>query len=530
MHNMSTRKIAIFDTTLRDGEQSPGCSMKLHDKLLVASNLEALKVDVIEAGFAIASPGDFESVQAIANQVKTCTVASLARALKGDIDQAWAAVKGAALPRIHTFLATSPVHMQFKLRMTPEQVLEQATNMVRYARSICPEVQFSLEDYTRTEEEFSWRVIEAVIRAGAKVVNLPDTVGYAIPEEFGARIARVMSHVPNITDATIAVHCHNDLGLATANTLAAIRAGAGQAECTINGIGERAGNAALEEIVMALRTRHDFFEGLSCGVETTKIISTSRCVCSVTGSRVQNNKSIVGQNAFAHESGIHQHGMLANRETYEIMTPESVGLTQSQMVLGKHSGKHALKDRLEQMGIALSEDHLQELFARFKDLADAKKVVTDADIEALARGLSQSPNSQQKLVFDRFLTSTGNTTTDVATVRLIVDGQQVEEVAMGNGPIEASFNAINKMLNLHVNVENFSVSAVTSNVDAQGECNLRVRHNQRVYLGRGVAQDIIEAAIRAYVHALNGLLEDEQRMTLNAASMAAAATSGTSLI
>jgi 2-isopropylmalate synthase len=245
---------------------------------------------------------------------------------------------------------------------------------------------------------------------------------------------------------------------------------------------------------------------------------------------VQNNKAIVGQNAFAHESGIHQHGMLANRETYEIMTPESVGLSQSQMVLGKHSGKHALKDRLEQMGITLSEEHLQELFARFKDLADAKKVVTDADIEALARGLSQRPDSQQKLVFDRFLTSTGNTTTDVATVRLIVDGQQVEEVAMGNGPIEASFNAINKMLNLHVNVENFSVSAVTSNVDAQGECNLRVRHNQRVYLGRGVAQDIIEAAIRAYVHALNGLLEDEQRMTLNAASMAAAATSGTSLI
>ncbi len=523
---MSTRKIAIFDTTLRDGEQSPGCSMKLHDKLLVASNLEALKVDVIEAGFAIASPGDFESVQTIANQVKTCKVASLARALKGDIDQAWAAVKGAAMPRIHTFLATSPVHMQYKLRMSPEQVLEQATNMVRYARSICPEVQFSLEDYTRTEEEFSWRVIEAVIAAGASVVNLPDTVGYAIPEEFGARIARVMAHVPNVSNATIAVHCHNDLGLAVANTLAAIRAGAGQAECTINGIGERAGNAALEEIVMALRTRHDLFEGLSCGVDTTKIMSTSRCVCSVTGSRVQNNKAIVGQNAFAHESGIHQHGMLANRETYEIMTPESVGLSQSQMVLGKHSGKHALKDRLEQMGITLSEDHLQELFARFKDLADAKKVVTDADIEALARGLSQRPDSQQKLVFDRFLTSTGNTTTDVATVRLIVDGQQVEEVAMGNGPIEASFNAINKMLNLHVGVENFSVSAVTSNVDAQGECNLRVRHNQRVYLGRGVAQDIIEAAIRAYVHALNGLLEDEQRLIANAASMAAATGMG----
>ncbi len=517
---MSTRKIKIFDTTLRDGEQSPGCSMKLNDKLLVASNLEALKVDIIEAGFAIASPGDFESVQAIARQVKQCSVASLARCLKGDIDQAWAAVQQAVKPRIHTFLATSPVHMQFKLRMSPEQVLQQATSMVKYARSLCPDVQFSLEDYTRTEEEFSWRVIEAVIAAGATTVNLPDTVGYAIPEAFGERIARVMSHVPNVDQATIAVHCHNDLGLAVANTLAALRAGAGQAECTMNGIGERAGNAALEEIVMALKTRHDFFEGLECGVDTTKIMSTSRCVCSVTGSRVQNNKAIVGQNAFAHESGIHQHGMLANRETYEIMTPESIGLSQSQMVLGKHSGKHALKDRLEQLGITLSEESLQELFNRFKELADAKKVVTDADVEALARGLEMGNNSQQKVVFEGFLAATGNTHANISTVRLKVDGHIVEEVAMGSGPIEASFNAINKMLNLHVTVENFSVSAVTSNVDAQGECDLRIRHNQRVYLGRGVAQDIIEAAIRAYVHALNGLLEDEQRMTVNASVLA----------
>ncbi len=523
---MSTRKIAIFDTTLRDGEQSPGCSMKLHDKLLVAGNLEALKVDVIEAGFAIASPGDFESVQAIANHVKDCTVASLARCLKGDIDQAWAAVRGAARPRIHVFLATSPVHMEYKLRMTPEQVLQQATTMVAYARSLCPEVQFSLEDYTRTDEEFSWRVIEGVIKAGAAVVNLPDTVGYAIPDEFGKRIARVLEHVPNAGQATLAVHCHNDLGLAVANTLAALRNGAGQAECTINGIGERAGNAALEEIVMALKTRHDVFAGLECGVDTTKIMATSRCVCSVTGSRVQANKAIVGQNAFAHESGIHQHGMLANRETYEIMTPESIGLTQSQMVLGKHSGKHALKDRLTQLGIALNDDQLQELFARFKDLADAKKVVTDADIEALARGLEMRNDGQQKLVFDRFLAATGNTNANVSTVRLKVDGQTVEEVAMGSGPIEASFNAINKMLNLHVTVENFAVSAVTANVDAQGECELRVRHNQKVYLGRGVAQDIIEAAIRAYVHALNGLLEDEQRMTANAAALAAAGVGG----
>lgn len=280
---------------------------------------------------------------------------------------------------------------------------------------------------------------------------------------------------------------------------------------------------------MALRTRHDFFENLECGVDTTKIMSTSRCVCSVTGSRVQNNKAIVGQNAFAHESGIHQHGMLANRQTYEIMTPESIGLTQSQMVLGKHSGKHALKDRLAQLGITLSEDRLAELFTRFKDLADAKKVVTDADIEALARGLEMRPDAQQKVVFDRFLAATGNTNANVSTVRLKVDGQTVEEVAMGSGPIEASFNAINKMLNLHVTIENFSVSAVTANVDAQGECDLRVRHNQRVYLGRGVAQDIIEAAIRAYVHALNGLLEDEQRMTVNAATLAAA-SAGTGLV
>jgi len=523
---MTTRTVSIFDTTLRDGEQSPGCSMKLHDKLLVAKHLEALKVDVIEAGFAIASPGDFESVQAIAGQVKGCTVASLARCLKGDIDQAWAAVRGAARPRIHTFLATSPVHMQFKLRMTPEQVLEQAAHMVRYARSLCPDVQFSLEDYTRTEEEFSWRVIEAAIAAGATVVNLPDTVGYAIPGEFGGRIARVLEHVPNAGKAAIAVHCHNDLGLAVANTLAALQAGATQAECTVNGIGERAGNAALEEIVMALRTRRDFFSGLSCRVDATKIFAASRCVCSVTGSRVQNNKAIVGQNAFAHESGIHQHGMLSNRETYEIMTPESVGLSQSQMVLGKHSGKHALRDRLVQLGISLSDDQLQELFGRFKELADAKKVVTDADIEALARGLEQRNDARQKLVFDRFLATTGNTNANVSTVRLKVDGQALEEVAMGSGPIEASFNAINKMLNLHVSVENFAVSAVTSNVDAQGECDLRVRHHQKVYLGRGVAQDIIEAAIRAYVHALNGLLEEEQRMTVNAATLAAANAGG----
>ncbi len=523
------RKISIFDTTLRDGEQSPGCSMKLHDKLLVASQLEMLKVDVIEAGFAIASPGDFEAVQAIANHVKTSTVASLARALKGDIDQAWAAVKGAVRPRIHTFLATSPVHMQYKLRMNPEDVLDQATAMVRYARSICPEVQFSLEDYTRTEEDFSYRVIEAVIKAGATIINLPDTVGYAIPEEFAARIAGVMNHVPNVTDAVIAVHCHNDLGLGVANTLAALRAGAGQAECTINGIGERAGNAALEEIVMAIKTRQDFFDGLEVGIDNTRLTSASRCVCAVTGSKVQANKAIVGQNAFAHESGIHQHGMLANAQTYEIMTPESVGLTQSQMVLGKHSGKHALQARLTDLGITLDETKLKELFGRFKDLADRKKVVTDADLEALARGLETRPENQ-RVAFDRFVVTTGNTLTNMATVRILVEGRPIESVAMADGgPIEASFAAINSALNLRVTLENFAVSAVTGEADAQGEANVRIRHNGKVYPGRGVAMDVIEASIRAYIHAINGLLDEEQRQ-VNAAAVLTATQQGISLV
>lgn len=512
------RKVAIFDTTLRDGEQSPGCSMKLQDKLLVASNLEALRVDVIEAGFAIASPGDFESVSAIAKQVKTCTVASLARSLKGDIDQAWAAVKGAAMPRIHTFLATSPVHMQYKLRMQPEQVLEQAVNMVRYARSICPEVQFSLEDYTRTDVEFSYRVIEAIIRAGATIINLPDTVGYAIPHELGERIAGVMNNVPNITDAVIAVHCHNDLGLGVANTLAAIRAGAGQAECTINGIGERAGNAALEEIVMALKTRHDLFSDIEVGIDTTRIMSTSRCVCSVTGSRIQANKAIVGQNAFAHESGIHQHGMMANAQTYEIMTPESIGLSQSVMVLGKHSGKHALVARLSDLGITLNEEQIKELFGRFKELADRKKVVTDADIEALARGLEMRADTQ-RVVFDRFVVTTGNTLTNMATVRVMVEGRPVEAVATGDGPIEASFAAIDRALNLNLKLENFSVSAVTGDADAQGEANVRVRHNKKIYPGRGVAMDVIEASIRAYLHAINSILDEEHRQITATASL-----------
>lgn len=519
MSHTQKRRIAIFDTTLRDGEQSPGCSMSLHDKLLVASHLEAMHVDVIEAGFAIASPGDFESVKQIAEQVKTCTVASLSRALKGDIDRAWEAVKGAARPRIHTFLATSPVHMQYKLRMTPEQVYEQAVSIVKYARNLCPEVQFSLEDFTRSEPEFAWRVIEGVIRAGAKIVNLPDTVGYMIPQEFGDKIRGVIEHVPNIGEAIIAVHCHNDLGMAVANTLAAISAGATQAECTINGIGERAGNAALEEIVMALKTRADYFDA-ETAIDTTKIYTASRCVTTVTGSPVQANKAIVGANAFAHESGIHQHGMMMNAETYEIMTPASIGLSQSAMVLGKHSGKHALEARLKDLGFELSAEKMAELFKRFKVLADKKKTVSDADIEALARGLESRPE-HLRVAFDRFIVTTGNTMTNTATIRLIVEGKTVEDVEMGSGPIDAAFKAINKMLRLEVSLESFSLSAVTEDADAQGEANVRVRKGKKIYSGRGVAMDIIEASIRAYINAINALLDEEQLMSSNSMALAA---------
>lgn len=522
------RRIAIFDTTLRDGEQSPGCSMTLRDKLLVASHLEAMKVDVIEAGFAIASPGDFESVKAIAEQVKQCTVASLSRALKGDIDQAWAAVRGAARPRIHTFLATSPVHMQYKLRMTPDQVYEQAVSIVKYARNLCPEVQFSLEDFTRSEPEFAWRVIEGVIRAGAKIVNLPDTVGYMIPQEFGEKVRGVIEHVPNIGEAALAVHCHNDLGMAVANTLAAIAAGATQAECTINGIGERAGNAALEEVVMALKTRADYFDADSA-IDTTKIYAASRCVTAVTGSAVQANKAIVGANAFAHESGIHQHGVMAKAETYEIMTPASIGLSQNALVLGKHSGKHALEARLKDLGFELSAEKMAELFRRFKELADKKKTVSDLDVEALARGLESRPDAL-RAAFDRFIVTTGNTLTHTATIRLKVDGEASEQAAISeSGPIDASFRAINAVLGIaddEIALEKFSLSAVTGDADAQGEANVRVRRGGKVQTGRGVATDVIEASIRAYLNAVNALLGDApsggaQQMTSNAAALAA---------
>jgi len=506
--NKKNKRIYVFDTTLRDGEQSPGCTMNLKDKLLVAEHLEDLKVDIIEAGFAIASKGDHESVKAIAGVVKNASVASLCRALSGDIDCAWDAVKGAVHPRIHTFIATSPIHMEFKLKMQPDEVYQRAVDMVKYARNLCGDIEFSLEDCSRSERSFIYRVVEGVIAAGASTVNIPDTVGYAVPEEFGQLIADIRANVPNIDQARIAVHCHNDLGLAAANSLAAIKAGAEQVECTVNGIGERAGNTALEEVVMAMETRKDYYQAYT-NIDTSKIYPASRCVVNVTGSRVQANKAIVGENAFAHESGIHQHGMMANPLTYEIMTPESIGLPTNKMVLGKHSGKHAFESRLVELGFSFDEKRIKDLFGKFKDLADRKKYVGDADIEALAYDVQTMVATGARL--DRFNTTASNAITPVSTVRLVVDGQKVEQVAVGDGPISASFAAINQILGVDVTLDSFELSAITGGSDAQCEATVRVRNGERNYHGRGVSTDVIEASILAYIQAVNILMSEQER-------------------
>ena len=502
------RKIHIFDTTLRDGEQSPGCTMNLRDKLLVAEMLEAMHVDIIEAGFAIASEGDFEAVKAISGAVKNSAVASLCRALEKDIDRAWEAVKVAAHPRIHTFIATSPIHMSAKLRMTPDEVYERAVTMVKYARNLCPEIEFSLEDCSRSDRPFIYRVVEGVIAAGATTVNIPDTVGYAIPTEFGALISDVFANVPNVNDARISVHCHDDLGMGVANTLAAIEAGASQAECTINGIGERAGNAALEEIVMALHTRHEYYKAYT-DVDTTRIYATSRCVTNVTGSPVQPNKAIVGENAFAHEAGIHQHGVMANPLTYEIMTPESIGLPRNKMILGKHSGKHAFEQRLKDLGLKVEDDKIEELFTQFKSLADRKKTVSDADIEALAHNIATTFKGTAEL--DRFSTIASNVITPVSTVRLKVGGELIEKVSAGDGPVNASFSAICEILGVSCRLEDFQLSAVTEGMDAQCRASVRVRFGEHAYRGNGISTDIVEASILAYLQAINAGLEEGLR-------------------
>lgn len=497
------KKIAFFDTTLRDGEQSPGCSMNNKEKLQLAKQLERLGVDVIEAGFAASSPGDFESVQTIANEIKDSSVAVLARTVKTDIDKGWEAIKNAASPRIHTFIATSDIHMRYKLKMDPKDVADRAEEMVRHAASLAPVVEFSAEDATRSDPEFLARIFDRVIQAGAKIINIPDTVGYTTPDEFAWFINEVRSKSDHLDKAVISVHCHNDLGLGVANTLAAIKAGATQLECTVNGIGERAGNAALEELVMVLDTRRDVYQ-CDFNIKTTEIMKTSNLLTMITGVKVQPNKAIVGANAFAHESGIHQHGMLNHQETYEIMKPETIGLNKNKMVLGKHSGRHAFKERLDSLGYTLTQEELDMAFEQFKILADKKKQVYDRDIDAIVAKRIMVDTDKLKLV--RYVINSGNTITSTATVLLQNGNGQQERVATGDGPVDASFNAIKKYVNLDIKLEDYSLQAITEGTDALGEAIVKISYDGMTHLGRGLSTDIVESSINAYLGAVNKVL------------------------
>ncbi|HOQ00417.1 MAG TPA: 2-isopropylmalate synthase [Acetivibrio clariflavus] len=502
---MSSR-IKIFDTTLRDGEQTPGVNLNIQEKLEIARQLEKLGVDVIEAGFAIASPGDFEAVKAVSENIKNATVASLARAVEKDIDRAWEAVKGAESPRIHTFIATSDIHLKYKLKMTEDEVLERAIAMVKYAKKYCSDVEFSAEDASRTRIEFLIKVIEEVIKAGATVINIPDTVGYTTPAEFGNMIRTIKEKVSNIDKVDISVHCHNDLGLAVANSLAAVMNGATQVECTINGLGERAGNAALEEIIMGIDTRKDFYK-IGHKIDTKQIYRTSKLVSSLTGITVQPNKAIVGANAFAHESGIHQHGVLSEKSTYEIMKPESIGLAQNRMVLGKLSGRHAFEERLKEMGYTtLTPEAIQKAFEKFKSLADKKKVVLDKDIEALIEEkVSEVPEIYE---LESFQITSGNKSVATSTVSLKRNDNIITEAATGDGPVDAAFNAIERAVGMSFTLEDYSLRAVTEGKDALGEVTVRVSKDGKLFVGRGVSTDIIEAGVRAYLNAINRAISE----------------------
>ncbi len=502
-------KLIIFDTTLRDGEQSPGASMTRDEKVRIAKMLERMRVDVIEAGFPIASPGDFEAVRAVARAVKDSVVCGLARAADADIDRAGEALKEAAAGRIHTFIATSPIHMQMKLRLEPDQVVERAVDAVRRARRWTDDVEFSAEDAGRSELDFLCRITEAVIAAGARTINIPDTVGYNVPEQFAHTLRSLIERVPNADQAIFSVHCHNDLGLAVANSLAAVRAGARQVECTINGLGERAGNASLEEIVMAVRTRRDVFQ-LETGIDTTQIVPASRLVANITGFPVQPNKAIVGANAFAHESGIHQDGVLKHRETYEIMRAEDVGWSANRMVLGKHSGRNAFRTRLEELGVSFaSEEELNAAFARFKELADKKHEIYDEDLQALVTDASLTANERIKLRYLRVCSETGET--PMAQVTLAVDGEERRATAEGGGPVDAAFKAIESILQTGTDLLLYSVNNITSGTDSQGEVTVRVAKGGRIVNGQGADTDIVIASAKAYVNALNKVLQPSER-------------------
>ena len=507
---MSNDKLVIFDTTLRDGEQSPGASMTKDEKVRIAKILERLRVDVIEAGFAVASQGDFEAVKAVAEVIKTSTVCSLARAIPKDIECAAEAIQTAERQRIHTFIATSPIHMKYKLRMQPDQVLKNAVSAVKLARQFTDDVEFSLEDGSRSEFDFMCRIVEAAIDAGAGTINIPDTVGYGVPGEYGKMFARVINTVPNADKAIFSTHCHNDLGLAVANSLSAVVNGARQIECTINGLGERAGNAALEEVVMAVRTRQDIYP-VDTNIDTAHIVPASRLVSGITGFAVQPNKAIVGANAFAHESGIHQDGILKHRETYEIMSAESVGWSANKLILGKHSGRAAVKARFKQLGVNFaSTEEFDRVFSRFKNLADNKHEIFDEDLNTLVNQTALDTNSEY-YQFETMEISSQKGQKPNATVTMKVNGEKIKTAAEGNGPVDAVFKAIEQQAQSGAKLILYSVNAISQGSEAQGDAAVRLEHQGAVVNGVGADTDVIAASAKAYINALNSLLVADER-------------------
>ena len=501
--------LIIFDTTLRDGEQSPGASMTKEEKLRIAKALEKMRVDIIEAGFPIASPGDFEAVKAVSGMIKDSTICGLARALYKDIDCAAEALEPAKSSRIHTFIATSPIHMRDKLRMEPKEVIDSAIKAVQRASKYTDNIEFSPEDAGRSDFDFLCKIIEAVINVGAKTINIPDTVGYNLPQHFGELIGNLIKNIPNSDKAVFSVHCHNDLGLAVGNSLAAIINGARQVECTINGLGERAGNAALEEIVMTVKTRKDVFT-CDTKLDTSQIVHCSRLVSTITGFPVQPNKAIVGANAFAHESGIHQDGVLKSRETYEIMRAEDVGWNANKMVLGKHSGRNAFRSRLEELGITFeNEEELNKIFSQFKELADKKHEVYDEDLQALVSDTVQGREERIKLLSLKVGRETG--VMPEAEVVLKIDGQQKSANAKGGGPVDATYKAIEEMVKSGCNLQLYSVNNITDGTDSQGEVTVRIDKEGRIVNGLGADTDIVIASAKAYINALNKVLDKRQR-------------------
>lgn len=493
-------RIYIFDTTLRDGEQSPGCSMNFTEKIRMARQLERLQVDVIEAGFPIASEGDFESVKEIAKQIRTCTIAGLSRANKGDIERAWEALKHAAKPRIHTFIATSDIHLKYKLKKSREEVLESAINAVRLAKSYCDDVEFSCEDASRSDIDFLCQIVEAVINEGATIVNIPDTVGYTIPTDYGNIMKSLIDRVPNIKKTILSAHCHNDLGMAVANSLAAVMNGARQIECTVNGIGERAGNASLEEVVMAIRTRSETLN-VHTNINTEEIYKSSKMLVSLTGMHIQRNKAIVGENAFAHEAGIHQDGMLKNSITYEIMTPQSVGIKHSTLVLGKHSGRHALKQRYAELGYTLTDKELEKAYVVFTKIADEKKQIFDDDLVAILQ--DELSNLEETYTLETLQVTSGLNIVPTATVGLKKGDEFFQDSATGDGPVDASYRAIERITGIGVDLLDYSIKSVAWGRDAIGEVFVKIAIDGYVFNGRSASTDVIAGSVKAYLNAIN---------------------------